>query len=505
MGAAPSNLDRQRRLARAAFSAGDAGTLQTACQALIDADPLNVEARRLLGRQALRDLNFPEAEHYLREAAAHDPSTPASWLDLARLLVERRRIREAEAALSAAHARGVRSPGFLTYLGVLQLAMGRHHDASEHLQSAYHMDRDHMTALRWLALIGGFHPGDRLFTLLNDRLNTDQALSLPRRAMGHYALGEAALHAGEDGLFVDHVLQANAAQASALDGVDPHLDALKQTLKALTTTPPQRQHAPDSDPQIIFVLASPGGGAALAELALASACEVRMGGHLGALTTTSLATTSLATTSLATNSWASTKLGVTPRKDARSPMAACASYDTQTRVGLAERYVTRAHQLDGPVTWPCSDSDPGNLALVPLAAALFGNAKFVRVRRDHDTAGLATLRHAHTHPALHHCDVRAIGRGVALSEAVLDAFCANREDVIAVDHHDLLTDLPGTGATLGAKLGIPRRTQAESPPAHAGGLAAWAEQTSDLGARGRALMDGPFRQAFAPMLATLKA
>lgn len=452
-------IERHRRLARAAFSARDAEALDDACHALIQAAPEDAEPRRLLGRQALRDLRLDDAEHYLREAAAYDPTSPISWIDVARILIERRRTAEAEATLAAAERRGVRSATFLTFLGALQTALAQTDEAIATLEAGVDLDPDYTQAHYWLADLGALRVGEPVHRRLLNRVNADD-LPAARRAMGLFALAEAAAQDGDHDAFVAHILAANAAQADTLTGGAAHLDALKRAVKTGRRTGAKPTGALDSDPPLVFILSSPGGGAEMAEFALAQVSEIRPGGHLGAL--------------------AGPTVSLANAYDARPPVQTCASYDHDTRVRLAETYLARAHQLDGDLIWSCSDCDPANTALAPLAAALFDNAKFVRVARPREEAGVAVLRRAFSQPALHQCDLRAIGRGVALTEAALDAFCARREDVVTVDYAALRADPDAQGRALADALGLPLRSPGAPPPApQAGGFAAWLARRAD--------------------------
>lgn len=454
----PSVIERHRRLARAAFTAHDPDALDDACQALMRAAPQDAEARKLLGRQALRDLRLDDAEHYLREAAAHDPASPTSWLDVARVQAERRRMGDAEATLAAAETRGVRSAGFMTFLGALQTALGRPEDAAQSLFTAIELDPRHARAYRILAEIGALRSDDPHCAKLETLANAPDTPT-PKRAMALYALAEIAANDGDNQAFIANVLKANAEQAANAPASDPHIDTLKKAVKAAKQKQRHAGAPPDTDPPIIFILGLPGGGAELCEHVLWRSADVRPGGHLGAL--------------------AGPTQALAAQYDSKPAIQACMGFDRDTRIRLAERYLFRTQQLDGDSFVTCTDSDPANTPLALFAAAIFANAKFVRVNRDGNDAAFAVARRAYAQPARHQCDLRTIGRGIALTRASLDAFCEQRSDVITVEYADLVRAPVKTAKGLVKALHLPSRRK---PPlvngeaASGAGLGAWAGQ-----------------------------
>ncbi|MCG8442817.1 MAG: tetratricopeptide repeat protein, partial [Caulobacterales bacterium] len=197
----PHALADSRRAARTAFHRADHAKLERACAAILADAPEDAEARRLLGRAALRDLRPHDAAAFFRQAAARAPNEPGTWTDLARALLELGRAEEAEAHLDAAATRGVASAGLLTLLGDVRARLSRAEAAREAYETALEDAPYHGEAFRGLALAGGLGPGEPARSRAQ-QLTRDPDRPARAAAMAGYALAEAALREGdEDGFF----------------------------------------------------------------------------------------------------------------------------------------------------------------------------------------------------------------------------------------------------------------------------------------------------------------
>ncbi len=478
----PSRMDRLRRAARAAFTAHDEDGLEAACEAIIQLNPSDSEARRLLGRHALRRLDLRSAETLLREAAACEPASPAAWVDLARALVDLRREAEAEAVMAAAAARGVRSAGLLTFTGVLRLALGRPDDAEDAFLGAVDADPKAGDALRWLAELGALTPGEPIFRHMVRRLKAGE-FDASAQVSVLYALAEAAARAGDRDAMWAHLEDANARQAAAVEPGAAMLDTFKTASKAARLVNRARETGPESDPPLVFVLGAPGSGAALAEQALGAIAKIRVGGAMGALSGPVLSLMGL---------------------DARAALLEAPRLSGAMRTQLAERYLARIALVEGKTNAVVSDSHGDNVALAPLAAAVFANARFVVVRRDVRDAGATVWRRAYAKPRAHECVKRDIGRVLALSETAMANLAKARDGVAETTYDALLDDPVGEGRRLADTLGLDLRDTPRAAHPLDGGLECWeARRTEAKIAPGRgadfaAVLSELFKAAQAP-------
>lgn len=276
-----------RRSARFAFDKADDHRLQKTCKAILDANPQDVDARRLLGLAALRDARPDLAETWFRETAARRPDSPAAWRDLARALVELRREAEAEALLAAAVARGVRTAGLLVVLGQVRERLDRTADAIAAFEAAIELDPGRGEAYWGLAKLGGLTPGDPVFVQAEERLATG-GFTDAARVPARFALAEACRQAGDYEGFLARAKAANAdlrAQTprAQRDGArdlwragERARFAAARRAKELETR--AANEAGDLVP--IFLIAEPRGGAEVAEAVLTNEPGVFAGGAL---------------------------------------------------------------------------------------------------------------------------------------------------------------------------------------------------------------------------------
>ncbi len=474
------SLDRWRAVARAAYADGDGDRLERACEIILRAAPDDLEARRLLARDALRDHRLGAAEELFRAAAAHHPARAGVWADLARALVERRALGEAEAVLAAAASRGVRSASTQTFLGRLRLALGRSDDARAAFEGALELDADYGDAYRGLAEAGGLTTGDPWRAAAQRRL-AEGRFGPRAAAAAQYALGEALWAEGEGDRALAVILDANARQHALWGGArDRWTPTLKRAARAAARGARVRDAAPETAPVIVVILGPLGGGGAVVEEALGAVSAIDLGGATGLLTGP------IAEAAVA--------------RGRRALPAAAWRLSADDRTALARDYLRRLAALCSPDEF-ASDSDEAALPNTLLAAALFANARFVQVTRDLSDAGLAVLRRASPSGAPHTCAMPAIGEGLTAAARALSAF-ANATPVTTVAYEDVIADPAGAGRRLAQSLDIPLKDK-PAPPAAPAGMGAWAAASA-----ARRVAPGEatrFVQALTPLTAALSA
>jgi len=276
-----------RRSARFAFDKSDDKNLNKTCHAILDANPQDVDARRLLGLAALRNGRPDLAESWFRETAARRPDSPSVWRDLARALVDLRRDAEAEAILAAAAARGVRTAGTLSLLGKVRARLDRNEDAQTAFEAAIELDPARGEAYWGLADLGGIAAGDPIYVQAEELLAQDR-FSDTGRIAARYALAEANRVSGQHSAFLEHAKIANADQRSQLSWGQRETakDAwrageranvyVQRKAKALDAA----AQASDAPIVPIFLIGELGSGARLAEAMLANEPGVFAGGEL---------------------------------------------------------------------------------------------------------------------------------------------------------------------------------------------------------------------------------
>lgn len=384
----PAPLADLRRTARAAFEKRDAAKLERACRAILDASAEDVEARRLLGRAALRDFWPDRAEAWFREAAARAPDNAGVWIELARTLTALRREAEAEAILAAASARGLRSAALLSLLGWLRGALGARDDARAAFELALDVDAGWADAYRGLAATQVLKAGDprhrQLLRFIDEKRITDAALS-----SAYYALAEADRAAGDDKGFFENLSQANRLQLSRSGSSESAGGAYRRAARAFTENTIQRAaRAPEPPFTPIFVIGAPFSGCSLIEAELARWPGVASCGEIAFL-----------------------RGPVTRALEAKTGKAAPEGFETLSAEVIAE--IASAYNERIAKTAPGAkiivDAAPDNDRLAGLIPALFPNAKIVRALRAPTAAGFEIFRRPASSPAPYNCDLAAIG------------------------------------------------------------------------------------------------
>lgn len=384
---APADL---RRAARAAFASEDDQRLTRACEAVLRAAPQDAEARRLLGRAALRDARPERAEPWFREAAARAPYDPGAWGDLARALVEQRRVADAEAILAAAASNGVRSASMLVFLGGLRERLGRRDDARAAYEAAIDADPMSGEAHRALAYAGGLSADEPRAARLS-RLVGEGALTPAAAAAALFALAEAERRSGHGEAFMALLAQANARQLALWGrrkdpaGVGPKRLARLVTAKTLEAAA-RAQPAPFTP---VFIIGLREGGQEHLARALAAHPDMADAGAFNLL--------------------GGPVLRAFEALTGRPAPEGFERLDAAQLDAIAAIYVERARRLfpDARAILDASlETDP----LLGLVAVALPNARIIRLRRDPMDQGFAVYRRWHASGAPHTCDLAAIAR-----------------------------------------------------------------------------------------------
>ncbi len=379
-----------RRVAREAYARSDADRLRQACEGLLRASPDDAEARRLMGRMALRDQRPDLAEPWFREAAARAPDEPGAWSDLARALSDMRRDHEAEAQLAAASSRGVRSPATLTFLGQLQVVLGRIDDARATFEAALDEQPLWGEALLGLAWAGGLRvDSPRYRQTLRLMAETPELNDAPAAA-ALYALAEAEWREGAAEGFITRLTEANARQARLQRTGQDWTQLYKRARKAITPeTLGKFDPAQDAPFAPVFLVGAPQSGIAALAHALSLHPDVGFSGPLPFLANA-----------------VARALEKCTRKPAPEGVEVLSDAD---RAGLAEAYIERAQRI-APKTRVLIDATPDNAHLTGLIPLLFGNAKVIHVDREAMDQGFAVFRSYHPRAEPETCDLTKIAK-----------------------------------------------------------------------------------------------
>jgi len=443
--------DDLRRSARFAFDKSDDKNLKKTCHAILNANPQDVDARRLLGLAALRNGRPDLAETWFRETAARRPDSPSVWRDLARALVDLRRDAEAEAILSAAVARGVRTAGTLSLLGKVRARLDRNEDAQAAFEAAIELDPTRGEAYWGLADLGGVAVGDPIYAQAEELL-ADERFSTTGRIAVRYALAEANRLSGEHAAFLEHAKIANAEQRSQLSWGqrESTKDAWRAGERANAYV--QRKSkvleaaAQDSDAPVIpiFLIGELGSGARLAEAMLAHEPGVFAGGELNYV---------LGSVARVVESHTGRKFpeGVERLKPKAIAEARAAYFERAQRVTTDSRYIV--------------DRSLGHAPLAGVLRVLFPEARLVRVERDPINQGLDIHRRHTMNKPTTALDLAGVGRTVR--SARRHAAQADRQLTghITTVNTDALAASPATGeVTLREAAGLPLLLSTFSSP-----------------------------------------
>ena len=436
MAASVSDL---RAAARSAYDRSAFSELETHCAAILEKSPHDVQARRLLGRAALREQRPDRAEPFLRTAAGHAGHDPALWTDLARALVDLGRAREAEAVLAAAHSRGVNSAGLLLRLGALRLNLNRAEDARDAFEAVLDGDPQNGEAYRGLAAVGALAEGGSLRPRAEALMGRN-----PRDKAGvAYALAEAALSDGDVAQFWSYVRTANDCDRARKTRKTIDADTrLRRSVKAIDKALEAVKHVPPAPFTPILIFAGPGAGGVLAEQAFRACLSTAVLGETGCL--------ALAAKRL--EAWTGKPL---------DKAFAVAEPDDYAAVALEYWACLQARAKNEPVI---VDRPPDAIWLSSFAAALLPNARIVIVSRTPLDQGLSIYRRP-MGSARRFCDLPAIGRHLVRSRQMEDALLAAFGGrVTRTSFEALSSDPDGEAQRLREACGLPSEAVPPSPP-----------------------------------------
>jgi tetratricopeptide (TPR) repeat protein len=437
-----------RRTARTAFERSDHHRLKKVCRAILEADPQDADARRLLGLAALKDDRPDLAEAWLRETTARRPDSASAWRNLARALVELRREQEAEAILSAAAARGVSTSGTMTMLGAIRARLDRAEDARAAYEAAIEMDPARGEAYWGLAELGGLAVDSAAYAQAS-RLIDIGRVSAAAAVATRFALAEADRRAGRVASFIARLHEANAAQRGLLPRHPP--SAQDAWRRALTTAALEARIARKESetsaappPTPIFLVGEPCCGAELAEAMLASEPGVFAAGEINLFH--GAVARELARMGRGRGAMSIARLGGSQRTLAR------------------EAYLERARRIAPDARWFVDRSR--DLAVHAGALrVLFPEARIIRLERTPLRQGLDVYRRYRPNGDARGCDLTAIGRDLrAARRNAARQLRRSDLDIALIDADALATDPIETEGKLRAAAGLPARLSTFSSP-----------------------------------------
>lgn len=436
-----------RRTARFAFERSDHHRLKKVCRAILEADPHDADARRLLGLAALKDDRPDLAEAWLRETTARRPDSASAWRNLARALVELRREGEAEAMLSAAAARGVSTSGTMTMLGAIRARLDRAEDARAAFEAAIEMDPARGEAYWGLAEVGGLAVDSAAYAQAGRLLETGRVTPAASVAT-QFALSEADRRAGRFASFMARLHEANAAQRGLLPRHPP--SAKDAWRRALRTTPLEarlaRKQADEATarPVPIFLVGEPCCGAELAEAMLASEPGVFAAGEINLF-----------------HGAVARELARVGR--GRGAMSVARLGDAQ-RTLAREAYLERARRIAPDARWFVDRSRDLNVHAGALRV-LFPEARIIRLERAPIRQGLDIYRRFRPNGDARACDLTAIGRDLRAARRGAAAVLRRADLKIAMIDADALAASPiDAEPKLRAAAGLPVRLSTFSSP-----------------------------------------
>jgi tetratricopeptide (TPR) repeat protein len=441
-----------RRAARFAYERADHGKLKKACRAILEADPQDADARRLLGLAALKEDRPDLAEAWLRETTARRPDSASAWRNLARALIELRREREAEAILSAAAARGVSTAGTMVMLGAIRARLDRAEDARAAYDGAIETDPTRGDAYWGLAETGGLAIDSAAYAQAEHLLRAGRFQPVAAAAAG-LALAEADRRAGRLADFIARAHAANAVLRGLAPRGGPAPSAWRQALrdaaaeariaKRQEARPAASAEAPQN-PAPIFLVGEPCCGAELAEALLASEPGAYAAGDIGLFK------------------------GAVGREMARAarslgPVSA-ARLTPEQRAQAREAYLERARRIAPDARW-FIDRSAGLAPHAGTLRILFPEARIIRLERSGLRQGLDIYRRFRTDGDPRASDLKLIGRELRLARRAAARIARHSELKIAVVDIEALAASPlEAGAKLRAAAGLPVALQTFSSP-----------------------------------------
>ncbi|HEU4516324.1 MAG TPA: sulfotransferase, partial [Steroidobacteraceae bacterium] len=387
----------RERLAKAAEHqrAGRLAEAEGIYREILQRDPRNVEALRLLALIAMHGEHYGQAEQLLKRAVEIAPNYLAAWIDLSRAQLERLEIGDARASIERAALMAPRSANVQVNLGSIQARSGNHAAAIESFRRA--ADLNPAGPGPWLGLGNALKTVGRqaeavaayrratvlrpehseawwsLSNLKTFRFDDDEVGAMERqlaaatapeaRAQFGFALGKAYEDRGDYARAFAHYEQGNRTRR-ALEHYDPvQTEVINERIRAVFDAGflESRAGMGDPDPSPIFVVGLPRSGSTLIEQILSSHSQVD-GTHelpeVGRLVQ---------------------QLG-RDRQERNAYPEAVRELDAEAWRRLGRSYIDRTRQYRG--TAPrFIDKNPNNFPSVGLIALALPNARIVNARR----------------------------------------------------------------------------------------------------------------------------
>jgi tetratricopeptide (TPR) repeat protein len=436
-----------RRTARFAFERSDHHRLKKVCRAILEADPHDADARRLLGLAALKDDRPDLAEGWLRETTARRPDSASAWRNLARALVELRREGEAEAILSAAAARGVSTSGAMTMLGAIRARLDRAEDARAAFEAAIEMDPARGEAYWGLAEVGGLAVDTAAYAQARRLLEIGR-VSAASAVATRFALAEADRRAGNVESFIARLHEANLAQRGLLPRHPPSArDVWRRALRTVALEARlARKLAGETAarPTPIFLVGEACSGAELAEAMLANEPGVFAAGEINLFH------------------------GAVGRELARLGRGrgaiGVARLSESQRALVREAYLERARRIAPDARW-FVDRSRDLAAHAGALRVLFPEARIIRLERAPLRQGLDIYRRYRPNGDARSCDLSAIGRDLRAARRSAQKLLRRTDLKIALIDADVLAASPiEVEPKLRAAAGLPVRLSTFSSP-----------------------------------------
>jgi tetratricopeptide (TPR) repeat protein len=363
---------------------------------ILQRDPRNLEALRLLGAIAISAEHYGQAEKLLKRAIELAPDFLAAWIDLARAQLERLDLPAALASIERAEQLDPRSANVQVHLANVLARSGRQADAIEAYRKATvlqpgatagYLGLGNMlkTVGRQAEAIEAYRQATRLRPELSEawwslsnlktfRFEDEEVAAMERhlesaaipdeaRAQFSFALGKALEDRGDHGRAFECYERGNRTRR-ALEQYDPvQTEVINERIRAVFDADFLVRHAGagDPDPAPIFVVGLPRTGSTLVEQVLASHSQVEATHELPEI--------------------GRLIQGINRgRSDRVAYPEAVRDFDARQWAALGRSYIeeTRKYRRDAP---RFVDKMPNNFANVGLIALALPNARFVNTRR----------------------------------------------------------------------------------------------------------------------------
>ncbi len=276
---------------------------------ILQRDPKNLEAMRLLALIAMQCEHYGQAEQFLKRVVEIAPDYLVAWVDLSRAQLEKLDLEGARASIERAAALKPGSAQVQVHLGNVQARSGRHAEAIDTFRRAAGLSPDipspwiglgntlktigrqaeaieayrHAAALRpqnseaWWSLsnLKTFRFEDAEVEAMQ-RVLAEEKLAEESRAQFSFALAKAVEDRGDYARAFDLYAQGNRLRR-ALEHYDPvQTEVINERIRAVFHAAFLERHAGrgDPDPAPIFVVGLPRSGSTLIEQVLASHSQV---------------------------------------------------------------------------------------------------------------------------------------------------------------------------------------------------------------------------------------